>query len=125
MTKRLTYKNVCNKFDEFLKSVHKDDNKECTTLVNDEWVTSSLFSDTVGDGNGDEFNTEVVLMELFTDYLAAQQIMWDKGIVCLIIQTAFKNSRYGVTATVLEEANDVNQRYEGERNIYSELEGRA
>jgi hypothetical protein len=127
MTERLTYENVCNKFGEFLKSVHNDSNKDCTTLVNDVWLTSSLFSDTVGDGDGDgdELDTEVVLMELFTNYLTARQIMWDRGIVHLIIQEAFKNSHYGVTATVLDVANGVKQRYEEERNAYSEFEDEA
>ncbi len=123
MTERLTYENVCNKFDEFLKSVRNDSNKDCTTLVNDEWLTSPLFSDTVGDGDG--LDTEVVLMELFTDYLTARQIMWERGIVYLIIQAAFKNSHYGVTATVLDVANGVKQRYEEERNAYGEFEDEA
>jgi hypothetical protein len=92
MTERLTYENVCNKFGEFLKSIHNDSNKDCTTLVNEMWLTSSLFSDMVGDGDGDELDTEAVLMELFTDYLTARQIMWDGGIVNLIIRAVFKNS---------------------------------
>ena len=115
MTKRLTYENVCNKFDEFIKSVHNDSNKDCTTLVKDDWFTSSLFSGTVEDE--DELDTEVVLMELFTDYLTTRQILWDRDIVHLIIQAAFKNSHYGIKTTVLDVANEVKQRYEEGRNI--------
>lgn len=131
MTKRLTYENVCNKFDEFLKSIHNDSNKEGSTLVNDAWLAASLFSDTVGDrdedgdGDGDELDTEAVLMELFADYLTARQIMWDRSIVYLIIQAAFKNSHYGTTATVLDVVKGVKQRYEEERNTYSEFEDEA
>jgi hypothetical protein len=123
MTKRLTYENVCNKFDEFIKSVHNDSNKDYTTLVKDDWLTSSLFSGTVEDE--DELDTEVVLMELFTDYLTTRQIMWDRDIVHLIIQAAFKNSHYGIKTTVLDVANEVKQRYEEGRNAYSEFEDEA
>jgi hypothetical protein len=123
MTKRLTYENVCDKFDEFIKSVHNDINKDCGTLVKDDWLTSSLFRGTIGDE--DELDTEVVLIELFTDYLTTRQIMWDRDIVHLIIQAVFKNSHYGVNATVLDVANRVKQRYEEERNAYSEFEYEA
>jgi hypothetical protein len=123
MTKRLTYENVCNKFDEFIKSVHNDINKNCTPLVKDDWLTSSSFSDTVGDE--DEYDTEVVLMELFTDYLTTQQIMWDRDIVHLIIQAAFKNSHYGIKAAVLDVINGVKHRYDEGRNAYREFEDEA
>lgn len=122
MIKRLTYGNICNTFDEFVKSVHDDINKDCIMWAKDNLFTSSLLRDTViGEC---ELDIESVLIELFTNYLAARQITWDRDIVDLIIQTAFKNSHCDVKATILDAVKMVKQRYEGHK-AYSKFESEA
>jgi len=84
--------------------------------------TSSLLRDTViGEC---ELDIESVLIELFTDYLAVRQITWDRDIVDLIIQAAFKNSHYEVKATILDAVKRFKQRYEGVK-AYSKFESEA
>ena len=122
MIKRLTYGNVCNIFDEFVKSVHNDINKDYVTWAKDNLLTSSLLCDTV---MGEyELDIESVLIELFTDYLATRQITWDRGIVDLIIQAAFKNSHYDIKVTILDAVKRVKQNYGGHKS-YSESESEA
>jgi len=118
MIKRLTYGNICNTFDEFAKSLQDDINKDYIMWAKANLSTSSLLRDTViGEC---ELDIESVLIELFTDYLAARQITWDRDIVDLIIQTAFKNSH----STILDAVKRFKQRYEGV-NAYSKFESEA
>jgi len=122
MMKRLTYGNVCNTFDEFVKSMHNDINKDCVTWAKDNLLTSSLLCDTV---MGEyELDIESVLIELFNDYLATRQITWDKGIVDLIIQAAFKNSHYDIKVTILNAVKKAKQNYGGSKS-YSKSESEA
>ena len=122
MIKRLTYGNICNTFDEFAKSLQEDINKDYIMWAKANLSTSSLWRDTViGEC---ELDIESVLIELFTDYLAARQITWDRDIVDLIIQVAFKNSHYDVKATILDAVKRFKQRYEGVK-AYSKFEGEA
>lgn len=122
MIKRLTYGNVCNTFDEFVKSVHDDVNKDCIMWAKDNLLTSSLLCDTV---MGEyELDIESVLIELFNDYLATRQITWDRDIVDLIIQAAFKNSHYDIKVTILDAIKRAKQNY-GRHKSYSESEGEA
>jgi hypothetical protein len=72
----------------------------------------------------DELDIESVLIELFTDYLATRQITWDKDIVDLIIQAAFKNSHYDIKVTILDAVKRVKQNYGGHKS-YSESESEA
>jgi len=122
MIKRLTYGNICNTFDEFAKSLQDDINKDYIMWAKANLSTSWLLRDTViGEC---ELDIESVLIELFTDYLAARQITWDRDIVDLIIQTAFKNSHYEVKATILDAVKRFKQRYEGVK-AYSKFESEA
>ena len=122
MMKRLTYGNVCNTFDEFVKSMHNDINKDCVTWAKDNLLTSSLLCDTVMGEH--ELDIESVLTELFNDYLATRQITWDRGIVDLIIQAAFKNSHYDIKATILNAVKRAKQNYGGSKS-YSKSESEA